>query len=162
MFTSSHAIFGGPGLLAYATAKAGMLGLSRVIALEGANRDIMSNVVFPVATTRMTTSLTTAQAEDIRATGAVPALGSDPAQHISALVLYLASQDCADTGSIFYASSGRFGRVVMSATGGWSAGSCASADDVLANIDAVRAAEDLYEPLSSADFDRRGARESAD
>lgn len=51
--TVSHAFYGYPGLSHYAAAKAAILGLAGSLALEGAAHNIHSNVITPVAATRM-------------------------------------------------------------------------------------------------------------
>jgi len=52
-FTSTSGLIGNIGQANYAAAKLGVVGLSRVLAMEGARKGVRSNVVSPFAWTRM-------------------------------------------------------------------------------------------------------------
>jgi NAD(P)-dependent dehydrogenase (short-subunit alcohol dehydrogenase family) len=52
-FTSVSGLHGAPGQPNYAAAKMGIVGLSRIIAMEGAQKNVRSNVIAPFAWTRM-------------------------------------------------------------------------------------------------------------
>ncbi|MDH3518323.1 MAG: SDR family NAD(P)-dependent oxidoreductase, partial [Acidimicrobiia bacterium] len=82
VFTSSNSgILGNFGQANYAAAKMGLVGLSNVIAIEGAKYGIRSNVIAPVARTRMTEDLLGPFASQL-----------DPAK-VVAMVVYLASEE---------------------------------------------------------------------
>ncbi|MEE4299950.1 MAG: SDR family NAD(P)-dependent oxidoreductase [Pseudomonadales bacterium] len=53
MFTSTSGLIGNVGQANYAAAKMGIVGLSRIIAMEGAQKNVRSNVIAPFAWTRM-------------------------------------------------------------------------------------------------------------
>src|SRR5678816_1873735 len=57
LFTSTSGLFGNIGQTNYAAAKLGIMGLSRVVAMEGAKYGVRSNIIAPVAWTRMTQSV---------------------------------------------------------------------------------------------------------
>jgi NAD(P)-dependent dehydrogenase (short-subunit alcohol dehydrogenase family) len=57
LFTSTSGLIGNIGQSNYAAAKLGIMGLSRVVAMEGAKVNVRSNIIAPVAWTRMTQSV---------------------------------------------------------------------------------------------------------
>jgi NAD(P)-dependent dehydrogenase (short-subunit alcohol dehydrogenase family) len=56
-FTSTSGLIGNIGQTNYAAAKMGIVGLSRVLAMENANKNVLSNVIAPFAFTRMIASI---------------------------------------------------------------------------------------------------------
>jgi len=57
LFTSTSGLLGNIGQSNYGAAKMGIAGLSRIIGMEGASKNVRSNVIAPVAWTRMTQSV---------------------------------------------------------------------------------------------------------
>ncbi|WP_028937076.1 SDR family oxidoreductase [Pseudonocardia spinosispora] len=142
VFTASNAgVFGNFGQTNYGAAKMGLVGLSNVIAIEGAKANIKSNVICPIARTRMTEELLGPLADSVS-----PEL-------VTPLVTYLASESCEQTHEIFSAGGGRYARVFVGLAPGWFAGKGASvsADDIAANIDQIRAQDGYIVPNSIAD-----------
>ncbi len=105
--SSAAGIFGNFGQANYGAAKMGLVGFTRVLAIEGAKYNIKANAIAPLALTRMT--------EDI-----VGALGDklDPGL-VSPLVTYLAHEDCEASGRIFSVGGGRVAEVFIGETQGW-------------------------------------------
>ena len=111
LFTSSAAgIFGNFGQSNYGAAKMGLVGLSNVLAVEGARANIKSNVIAPIARTRMTEQLLGPLATAL-----------DPEQ-VTPLVCYLVSEGCNLSHEIFSVGGGRFARVFVGLGKGWMAG----------------------------------------
>lgn len=97
---------GNPGQGNYAAAKAGVLAMSKSLALEVASRNITVNCVAPgLIETAMTEKLTEAQRGKIL--DSVPAGRMGQPQEVAAAVLYLASQEAAYvTGSTLHVNGG--------------------------------------------------------
>ena len=99
--SSAAGIFGNFGQANYGAAKMGLVGFTRVLAVEGAKYNIKANAIAPLALTRMT--------EDI-----LGALGDKlDARHVSPLVTYLAHEACEATGRIFSVGGGRVAEVFI-------------------------------------------------
>lgn len=99
--SSIGGLYGNHGVANYAVAKAGVLGLSNVAALEGAADGVVCNVVVPSAVTRM--------AEGLDLSG-YPPMGADL---VAPVVSWLAHESCSITGEMLIAIAGRVARVVV-------------------------------------------------
>ncbi len=140
VFTASNAgILGNFGQTNYGAAKMGLVGLSNVLAIEGAKYGIKSNVIAPVARTRMTEDLLGPFAEML-----------DPEQ-VMPMVVYLCSEENPYTHEIFSAGGGRFARFFIGVNQGWFAGpkSRPSVEDVRDHLDEIRDISE-YQVLGSA------------
>jgi NAD(P)-dependent dehydrogenase (short-subunit alcohol dehydrogenase family) len=104
--TSASGLFGNFGQANYGAAKAGLAGLTRVLAIEGAGHGIKVNAIAPIAATRMTEDLLGDLAGQV-----------SPAS-VSPVVAYLAHQDCAVNGNIYSVAGGRVARIVAVETPG--------------------------------------------
>jgi NAD(P)-dependent dehydrogenase (short-subunit alcohol dehydrogenase family) len=100
-FTSPSALLGAYGQANFAAAKAGVVGLTRVLARELGRNAITVNALAPVAQTRLTEGI--AQAAAI--SGKAPTLGT-PGQ-VASMVAYLATEEAWNVnGKVFYVSGG--------------------------------------------------------
>src|SRR6201991_1952770 len=57
LFTSTSGLIGNIGQTNYAAAKLGIMGLSRIVAMEGLAKNVRSNIIAPFAWTRMIASI---------------------------------------------------------------------------------------------------------
>jgi NAD(P)-dependent dehydrogenase (short-subunit alcohol dehydrogenase family) len=123
VFTSSSAgLFGSPWQASYAAAKAGVVGLCNVVALEGAPHGIKANAVMPMALTGIGDSGPPPYSpEHLRETvqALKPLLPSMTVENVAPLVLYLSSPRCQDTRCIFSVGCGQVARVVIGRSRGW-------------------------------------------
>ena len=127
--SSIGGLYGNHEVANYAIAKAGVIGLSNVAAMEGAAEGVKSNVIVPAAVTRM--------AEGID-TSAYPPMGPEL---VAPVVGWLAHETCSITGEILVALAGRVARAVVAETPGVYRPSWSMAD-VGENMAAIRDASD--------------------
>jgi NAD(P)-dependent dehydrogenase (short-subunit alcohol dehydrogenase family) len=106
--TSSVGMFGQQRSAVYASAKMGVVGLTRVLAAEGAKYGIKVNAVAPVAASRMAGEVYGRLDPYV------------PPELVAAVVLALAHRGCAVSGEVISAGGGRMSRLVLSATEGYS------------------------------------------
>ena len=129
--SSIGGLYGNHDVANYAVAKAGIIGLSNVVALEGAAEGVMCNVIVPGAVTRMAAGLDTS---------AYPPMGPEL---VAPVVGWLASESCSITGEIFASIAGRVARIVVAETPGAYRPSW-SIEQVGEQMDAIR---DVTDPL---------------
>jgi NAD(P)-dependent dehydrogenase (short-subunit alcohol dehydrogenase family) len=104
--TSGTGLFGNFGQANYGAAKAGLVGLTRVLAVEGRKLGIKANLVAPAAATRMNAELLGDNAALL-----------DPG-YIAPVVAFLAHRDCMLSGQILSAGGGHVAAVLLSVTRG--------------------------------------------
>ena len=104
VMTTSTGMLGLPGNVSYATAKGGVIGLTRALAFAGRKHGIKVNAIAPAATTRL----------------AAGAKGPDmPPELVAPMAAFLAHEACPVSGEIYTAGAGRFARLFIGSTPGY-------------------------------------------
>ncbi len=145
VFISSTAGMFGQHLEAhYAAAKAGLVGLTNIIALEGAPHGILANTVLPTGFSRMVTE-TVGDTKALEESGFLDMIRPEL---VTPMVVYLASRACEFSHRNYSAIGGRYARVFIGLAAGWLAdrGSEPTADDVAAHIAEISATEKFTIP----------------
>lgn len=104
--SSIGGLYGNRNVANYAVAKAGVIGLSNVVALEGAEFDVKSNVIVPAAVTRLADGLDTSKYPPMEPELVAPAVG------------WLAHESCSISGEMLVALAGRVARAYIAETPG--------------------------------------------
>jgi NAD(P)-dependent dehydrogenase (short-subunit alcohol dehydrogenase family) len=128
VFTSSqNGTYGNFGQAGYATAKAAVLGLMKVLAIEGASKDIRTNTIVPVARSRMTVGSIIGDDADAE---------SLPPEAVASGVLFLVGE-AAPNGVILNAGGGCYSVSEIPETRGVYLGKDAQPEDVQAHWDEI-------------------------
>jgi NAD(P)-dependent dehydrogenase (short-subunit alcohol dehydrogenase family) len=113
VMTTSTGMFGLPTNLSYATAKAGVVGLTRSLSTAGRAHGIKINLIAPAAFTRMAGQSTeNSSGEESETTSMSPEL-------VAPMVAFLAHESCPVSGEIYAAGAGRFARLFIASTPGY-------------------------------------------
>jgi NAD(P)-dependent dehydrogenase (short-subunit alcohol dehydrogenase family) len=116
--TSNSGLLGIAGSSAYAAAKAAIWGLTRSLALEGADLGIHVNAVAPMAYTAMSAASKIAPKAWKTGEGDAWSRRLDVSQ-VSPVVAWLAHEDCTLTGQVMSAVGGRVARFSLRVTDGF-------------------------------------------
>ena len=136
--SSAAGIFGNFGQTNYGAAKLGLVGFTRVLAVEGAKYNIKANAIAPLALTRMTEDLMGALADKL-----------DPSQ-VSPIVAWLAHEDCPVSGQVYSVGGGRIANVFFGETQGFTKPGH-SLEDVRDNWEAIMSQKDYFVPQNLAE-----------
>ncbi len=123
--SSIGGLYGNRDVANYAAAKAGVIGLANVAALEGEPNGVKCNVIVPGAVTRMAAGLDISAYPPMEPELVAPAVG------------WLTHESCSITGEILAAIAGRIARIVVAETPGVYRPSW-TIEQVGENIDAIR------------------------
>jgi NAD(P)-dependent dehydrogenase (short-subunit alcohol dehydrogenase family) len=140
--SSINGIYGNSKQANYSTAKAGLIGLSNVIAIEGAADGVKSNIIIPAAVTRMADGLDTSQYPPMEPDLVAPA------------VAWLAHESCSITGEMLIALAGRIARAFAAETRGVYQSSW-TPEQVAEQIDAIRNTDNplIFSPAPTGHID---------
>lgn len=95
-----------PTVAPYAVSKSGLIGLNQAIAIEGADRDVKSNIILPGASTRMV--------EGIDTTG-FPPMGPEL---VAPVVGWMVHEKCSISGEMIISAAGRVARAFITESEG--------------------------------------------
>jgi NAD(P)-dependent dehydrogenase (short-subunit alcohol dehydrogenase family) len=135
---SGAGIFGNFGQANYGAAKMGLVGFTRVLAVEGAKYNIKANVIAPVAKTRMTEDLLGPIGDKL-----------EP-RYVAPIVTYLAHESCEATGRLFSVAGGRVAEIFIGEGPGYTDPEL-SPESIAANWDAVTNQEGYEVPSQMSD-----------
>jgi NAD(P)-dependent dehydrogenase (short-subunit alcohol dehydrogenase family) len=139
VMTTSSGVFGLPTNISYATAKGGVIGLTRSLATAGYKEGIKVNLIAPAAVTRM--------AGDGGAAEMTP-------DQVAPMVAFLAHESCPVNGEMYAAGAGRFARMYLASTPGYVHPGEASIEDVAEHWDAINDVADSYIPRDLLQWSR--------
>ena len=100
MTASASGIYGNFGQTNYSAAKNALIGFGQTLALEGEKYNVRTNIIAPVAVSRMTESLMPAFVHDFI-----------KPEYVSPLVVYLCSEACDANGEVYEVGAGAFCRI---------------------------------------------------
>lgn len=157
MTSSAGGVYPEQGYSEYATAKAGIIGLTRALAAEGKEHGIHVNAILPQAGGSSMTS-TAAPIPGLKAAKfSGPDASLAPYKSVDAvtpLVMYLCSAACSHTGFALSAGAGWFGRVFLGLTNGWTTaelGVPATPEEVARHFDEIVDTERYEVPAGASD-----------
>jgi NAD(P)-dependent dehydrogenase (short-subunit alcohol dehydrogenase family) len=100
--TSAAGLYGNFGQTNYGAAKMGLVGMMNTLKQEGAKYNIKANTIAPLAASRLTADIFPP-----------PILDKVKPEMVSPIVAYMCSEECEDSGSVFTAGGGYFGRAAI-------------------------------------------------
>jgi NAD(P)-dependent dehydrogenase (short-subunit alcohol dehydrogenase family) len=139
MTASGSGLYGNFGQANYGAAKMGLVGLTRVLALEGARSGVRVNAIAPLARSRMT--------EGVMPPEVLERLAPE---WVSPLVTWLTDPSCTETGHIYSVGGGRYARVAVVEGPGVTFDHVPTVEE-LAAAQGLTAVEPFTEPGSLAD-----------
>jgi NAD(P)-dependent dehydrogenase (short-subunit alcohol dehydrogenase family) len=166
MTGSTGGMFAVPGNSSYSAAKAGIYGLTKVLAFEGAGHGIKANCLLPYAVTSIRTDGDPGIPRYLKTLDEAgkawpsPRLSveertwrSNPVA-VAPLVGYLSSSACEPNGEAFGAFMGRFARVFVGVTDGWLAREPAevTAETIATHMNTIRDVESSSVPMWDFDY----------
>jgi NAD(P)-dependent dehydrogenase (short-subunit alcohol dehydrogenase family) len=138
MATSNSGLLGNFGQSNYGAAKMGLVGLTRVLATEGAKYDIKVNAIAPLARTRMTEEIFGPLVEKLS-----PEL-------VAPVAVWLVHRDNPVSGEVFSAAGGRVARFFIGLTKGYYKPAL-TAEDVRDNFAQIRDESGYSVPANPGD-----------
>jgi NAD(P)-dependent dehydrogenase (short-subunit alcohol dehydrogenase family) len=104
--TSVVGLFGMRGQATYAAAKSAVVGLMRILAIEGAQHGILVNTISPVGYTRMHPAAGSRMPE-------AEGKATMPVEAVAPAIVWLASDGCSETSRIYHVEAGAIQRIAI-------------------------------------------------
>src|SRR5438309_10216011 len=115
--TSVSGLFGLRGQATYAAAKCAVVGLMRILAIEGAEHGILVNTISPSAYTRMHPAATGSESVFGRSLDVAAWLKQSeatmPVEAVAPAIVWLASDTCSETNRIYNVEAGAIQRIAI-------------------------------------------------
>jgi len=149
VLTTSVGMFGLPGNIGYAIAKASFIGMAKSMTVGRGEANININCIAPNAITR----LGAAPNDELEAVEPSSAPAMDPAL-VAPMVAYLSHESCDVSGEVYVAGAGRFARLFVGVTPGYLHPELVgvTVDDVAANWAAINDEAGYYVPSTLMDW----------
>jgi NAD(P)-dependent dehydrogenase (short-subunit alcohol dehydrogenase family) len=150
LVASSVGAFGDADNAHYGAAKAGLIGLTSCLAIEGAAHGIRANSILPFGFTRRVT----ARAGEKVSARQQQFYDAIAPEKVVPMVTYLASKACEVTHNNFSAGAGRYASVFVGLAEGWladPAGPLATAEDIASHLDDITAQDGFTTPMTIRD-----------
>jgi NAD(P)-dependent dehydrogenase (short-subunit alcohol dehydrogenase family) len=143
--SSIGGLYGNHQVANYCTSKAGLIGLSNAVALEGSAEGVKCNVIIPAAVTRLAKG---------RDTSAYPPMQSEL---VAPTVAWLAHESCSITGEMLISIAGRVAKAVFAETPGvyrpsWTIEEVAEQMPAIRNTDSLK----IFPAVPSGHIDHIG------
>ncbi len=149
VLTTSNGLLGSPPIAAYASAKAGVVGLMRALATAGDESGIRVNAICPWGMTRMMAS-----AGEHGTGGTTAEDRALPPEAVSPAVALLAHQACPVNGEVIFSAGGVVARVLVSETPGYQQPGH-TPEDLLENWAAVMSVSGAYQCADAVQSNQR-------
>ncbi|MGO8870146.1 MAG: SDR family NAD(P)-dependent oxidoreductase [Acidimicrobiales bacterium] len=149
---SATGMFGRKQGVAYASAKAGLIGLLNVISIEGAEKGILANLINPVAKTDIADRAIVRGEATVRTTHAAEEPPRGTTEFVTPLAIYLVSNQCNSTHNIFSAAYGKYARQAIGQGSGWTSPDDAippRVEDIAEHWNDVLSRDEVVYPLST-------------
>jgi NAD(P)-dependent dehydrogenase (short-subunit alcohol dehydrogenase family) len=154
VMTTSSGMFGLPTNLSYATAKAGVIGMTRSLNVAGRRHGIKINCIAPAAMTRMAGGVDDAADDPADGGAEVPSTDPMAPDLVAPMAAFLAHEDCPVSGEVYAAGAGRFTRIVIAESAGYVAAGQPTIEDVAEHWAAINDISDFHRPTSTGNWSK--------
>jgi NAD(P)-dependent dehydrogenase (short-subunit alcohol dehydrogenase family) len=156
---SSSGMFGHAWHAAYGAAKTGLVGLTNIVALEGAPHGIRANMIMPNAMTGLSENIQQGFlaipdfAASVQRADLAALMPTIKPEFAAPLVLYLASRACTSTHNIYSQAGNRYARVIIGVGDGWRSGADRppSAEEIAGHWGEIERADAIHLPMTNYD-----------